>query len=172
AVKHVPYLFFSHATHRDYHGPGDTADRIHYAKLAQDSDLIAQIVEDAARLPARPKYLTEPVYPAGETAALEKEVEIVEKERKDLQEAYRLIFADLKTRLKSDSSRELRRMGTSVLLALATPHLSSFMFTFFIGPYYERENRPELARAAYEEALKWTSDADERHELEEKLRTR
>jgi hypothetical protein len=55
------------------------------------------------------------------------------------------------------------------LLALATPRLSSFMFTFFIGPYYERENRPELATAAYQEALKWTSDPDERRELEEKL---
>src|SRR6266478_769553 len=98
AVKHLPYLFFSHATHKDYHGPGDTADRVDYTKLAQDATSITQIVEDVARLHAQPKYLKEPVYPAGETAALQKEVEIVEKERKDLSEAYRLMFADLKTR--------------------------------------------------------------------------
>jgi len=169
AVKHVPYLFFSHATHKDYHGPGDTADRVDYAKLTQDTNLIAQIVEDTARLQAQPKYRSDPVYPPGETSALQEELETVEKERKDLPEAYRLIFTDVKTRLKSDNGRELRRMGTSALLALATPRLSSFMFTFFIGPYYERENRPELATAAYQEALKWTSDPDERRELEEKL---
>ena len=27
-VKKVPYLFFTHATHKDYHGEGDTADRV------------------------------------------------------------------------------------------------------------------------------------------------
>ncbi len=171
AVKHIPYLFFSHATHKDYHGPGDTADRVNFAKLAEDTNFITQIAEDIARLQTQPKYLAEPVYPAGETAALEREVEIVEKERQDLPEAYRLMFADLKARLKSDNSRELRRMGTSVLLALATPRLSSFMLTFFIGPYYEGENRTELAKAAYQEALKWASEPEERRELEEKLST-
>jgi hypothetical protein len=58
------------------------------------------------------------------------DVIIVETERKDLPEAYRLMFADVKSRLKSDDSREIRRIGTSVLLALATPRFSSFMLTF------------------------------------------
>src|SRR5437879_5955032 len=157
AVKHVPYLFFSHATHKDYHGAGDTADRIDYAKLAEDAASITQIVEDVARLQSQPKYLAQPVYPAGETAALQHEVDLVEKERKDLPDAYRHMLDDLKTRLKTDNTREVRTMGTTVLLALATPRFSSFMLTFFVGPYYERENRRDLAVAAYEEALKWTS---------------
>jgi hypothetical protein len=172
AVKHVPYLFFSHATHKDYHGPGDTADRIDYTKLAQDATSITQIVEDVARLQSQPKYLAQPVYPAGETAALQREVELVERERQDLPEVYRRMFDDIKARLKSDDSREIRRIGTTVLLALATPRFSSFMLTFFVGPYYERENRRDLAVAAYEEALKWASDAAERRELEEKIRAR
>src|SRR5438067_799550 len=170
AVKHVPYLFFSHATHKDYHGPGDTADLVNYAKLAQNASFISLIAEDIARLPAQPKYLTEPVYPPGESASLENELQLVEKERSDVPQAFRLMFDDFRARLKSDSSREVRRIATSVLLALATPRLSSFMLSFFIGPYYERENRPELAVAAYEEALKWTSDAAERRDLEEKIR--
>src|SRR5947199_9304471 len=78
AVKHVPYLFFSHATHKDYHGPGDSADKIDYTKLAQDTTDISQIVEDIARLQTKPQYLTQPVYPPGETATLEREVELVE----------------------------------------------------------------------------------------------
>jgi len=82
------------------------------------------------------------------------------------------MFTDIKMRLRSDDGREIRRIGTSVLLALATPRFSSFMLTFFIGPYYEKENRRELAVAAYQEALKWTSDPAERRELEEKIRAR
>ena len=171
AVKHVPYLFFSHATHKDYHGPGDTADRVNYTKLAQDATFIAQITEDVARLRTAPKYLTQPVYPPGEPAALQNELEIVEKERADLPQAYRLMFEDFKARLKSDNTREVRRTATSALLALATPRLSSFMFTFFIGPYYERENRKDIATAVYEEALKWTADASDRRDLEEKLKS-
>jgi len=170
ALKHVPYLFFTHATHKDYHGPGDTVDRVDFAKLAEDSSFIARIAEDIARLQAPPKYLSAPVYPAGEAAALQNELELVEKERKDVPQTYQLMFADFKARLKSDDTREVRRVATNVLLALATPRFSSFMLSFFIGPYYEREDRRELAAAAYEEALKWTSDASERRDLEEKLR--
>jgi len=170
AVKRVPYLFFSHATHKDYHGPGDTVGRVNFPRLAEDANLIAQIAEDIARLQVQPKYLAQPTYPAGEAAALQNELEIVEKERKDLPQAYRLMFSDFKARLKSDETREVRRIATSVLLALATPRLSSFMLSFFIGPYYEREDRRELAAAAYEEALKWTSDPSERRDLEEKIK--
>ena len=171
AVKHVPYLFFSHATHKDYHGPGDTADRVNYTKLAEDANFIAQITEDVARLKTQPKYLTQPAYPPGEAAALQNELEIVEKERTDLPQAYRLMFDDFKARLKSDNTREIRRTATSALLSLATPRLSSFMLTFFLGPYYERENRKDIAAAVYEEALKWTSEASERRDLEEKLKS-
>ncbi|PYS38709.1 MAG: hypothetical protein DMG14_16655, partial [Acidobacteria bacterium] len=78
-LKRVPYLFFTHATHKDYHGPGDTADRVNYTKLAQDSDLIAQVIQDIARLPSQPKFLDAPVYPAGEIAALQHELDLVEK---------------------------------------------------------------------------------------------
>jgi len=171
AVKHVPYLFFSHATHKDYHGPGDTADRVNYTKLAEDANFIAQITEDVARLQTQPKYLTQPAYPPGESAALQNELEIVEKERTDLPQAYRLMFDDFKARLKSDNNREIRRTATSALLSLATPRLSSFMLTFFLGPYYERENRKDIAAAVYEEALKWTTEASERRDLEEKVKS-
>jgi len=169
AVKHVPYLFFTHATHKDYHRPGDTADRVNYAKLAEDASFISLVSEDIARLPAQPKYLSEPVYPPGESTALENELQLVENERSDIPQGYRLMFDDFRARLKSDSSREVRRIATSVLLALATPRFSPFMLSFFIGPYYERENRRDLALAAYEEALKWASDAAERRDLEEKI---
>src|SRR5262249_54700444 len=98
-LKHVPYLFFTHATHKDYHGPDDTADRVNYARLAQDSQLIAQIVQDIVRAQPQPKFLATPVYPPGETNALLHELEVVEKERKDLPQAYRLMFADFKARL-------------------------------------------------------------------------
>jgi hypothetical protein len=170
-VKRVPYLFFTHATHKDYHGEGDTADRVNYTKLAQDSQLISQIVEDIARLQTQPKFLDQPSYPPGETEALQRELDLVEKERQDLPQAYRLMFADFRTRLKSDDTREVRRIATTALLALATPRLSGFMVSFFLGPYYERENRRDIAAAVYEEALKWETDPSERRDLQEKIQT-
>ncbi len=170
ALKQVPYLFFTHATHKDYHGPGDTADRINYTKLEKDTAAIEQIIEEIARLQAQPKYLAEPIYPPGEVAALQREFELVEKERTDLPQAYKMMFADFKTRLKSGGSREDRRMATSALLALATPRFSPFMLSFFVGPYYELQNRRDIASAIYEEAMKWTEDASEKRDLEQKIR--
>jgi hypothetical protein len=168
-VKHVPYLFFTHATHKDYHGAGDTADRINYAKLAQDSQAISTIVEEIARLPKPATFAEPPVYPAGEIAALQRELDVVEKERADLPRVYKTMFDDFRRRLKSDGTREVRRIATSALLALATPDLSSFMVNFYLGPYYERENRPDIASAIYEEALKSEKDPAERRELEQKI---
>jgi hypothetical protein len=169
ALKRVPYLFFTHATHKDYHGTGDTADKLDYARLAQDTQFIEQIVEDIARLSSPPKFLDQPVYPDGETAALQHELDVVEKERADLPQAYRLMFTDFRARLKSDNTRELRRIATTALLALATPRFSSLMISYYLGPYYERENRPDLAAAVYEEGLKWQTDPSERRDLQEKI---
>jgi hypothetical protein len=170
-LKRVPYLFFSHATHKDYHSPGDTPDRVNYAKLAQDSQAIAQIVEDIARLQVQPKFLDQPVYPAAEAAALQHVIDLVEKERKDLPRSYRLMFDDFRARLKADDSREIRRLATTALLALATPRLSGFMVSFYLGPYYERENRRDVAAAIYEEALQSETDPAERRALEEKIKS-
>ena len=79
--------------------------------------------------------------------------------------------ADFRARLKSDDTRELRRIATSALLALATPRLSGFMVSFYLGPYYERENRPDIAAAVYEDALKVETDPSERRALEEKIQS-
>jgi Peptidase family M28 len=171
ALKHVPYLFFTHATHKDYHGPGDTVDRVNYERLAQDTALLADIVEDIARLQPPPHYLERPVYPPGETNALRREIDLVESERKDLPAAYRVMFEDFKSRLATDDSRELRRVATSALLALATPRLSSFMLTFILGPFFEREGMTEIAAAVYEESLKWMPDDSSRSDLEEKVKS-
>jgi hypothetical protein len=144
---------------------------VNYTKLAQDATAIEQIVEDIARLRTPPKFLDQPVYPASETAALRRELDLVQKERKDLPAAYRMMFEDFKSRLQTDDSREVRRVATSALLALATPRFSSFMLTFILGPYYEQEGQPEIAAATYEEAIRWTPEASSRRELEEKIKT-
>jgi hypothetical protein len=170
AVKRIPYLFFSHATHKDYHGPGDTPDRLNYERLAEDAALIAQIVEDVSRLETPPAFLADPVYPAGETAALTRQLNLAQKERPDLPAAYRLMFEDFRKRLEGDSPREVRRVATSALLALATPRLSSFMLTFILGPYFESIGSSETAAAIYEESLKWTPDTAARRDLEEKIK--
>jgi hypothetical protein len=169
AVKRVPYLFFTNATNADYHGRGDTPDRMDFSHLAQDAGIIEQIAIDLARQPSKPGYLDTPIYPSGELSSLLKVLDEVEKERRDIPEAYRLMFADLKVRVTKDSSRELRQLATAALLGLATPRLSAFPLNFLLGPYYESINENRIAAAIYEESLKW-SDAGSRQELQDKIR--
>jgi Peptidase family M28 len=172
ALKHVPYLFFTNGTHKDYHGPGDTPDRIDYAHLAADTSSIAQIAKDTARLSAKPQYRADPVYPSTEAESLAKEIEAIQKERKDLPEAYRLMLEDLRPRLRNASSREIPQMAATAMLALATPHLSYFMLSFYLGPYYEsQDGKHNIAAAIYEEAIKWSEPGAGRRALEEKVRT-
>jgi hypothetical protein len=45
------------------------------------------------------------------------------------------------------------------------------MLTLILGPHFERQGKRDIAAAIYEEAIRWTSVADARQELEEKVRT-
>jgi hypothetical protein len=142
---------------------------VDYTRLAQDTAVIAQMIKDTARLTTRPQYLDEPIYPPSETDALDRQFAAVEKERRDLPEAYRLMFADLRTRIKTDKSREAPQIAATALLALATPRLSSYMLSFLLGPFYEGQGKRDIAIAVYEEAIKWSEGAT-RRELEAKVR--
>jgi hypothetical protein len=169
AVKHIPYLFFTNATDKDYHGQGDTSARVNFTDLAQEAVLIEQIVTDTARLPEKPKYLEDPIYPTSEPEALDKEIALVEKEKKDLPEAYRLMFDDLRVRIKTDKSRDTPQMAATAMLALATPKLSYYPLAFYLGPFYESLNKRNIAAAVYEEALKYSDPGFGKQALERKV---
>src|SRR4030095_16306154 len=105
ARKMIPFLFFSHATHKDYHGAGDRPDLLDYPKMAADTTAIEQIVADIARSTKKPVFLDKPVYPASEVDTLLRIMNEVRSERADLPMAYKLVFADLEQRIKTDRSR-------------------------------------------------------------------
>jgi hypothetical protein len=52
----VPALFFFNGTHADYHGPGDSPDKIDAEKEARIVRLIFHVVAAVANAPARPKW--------------------------------------------------------------------------------------------------------------------
>ena len=147
AAHQVPFIFFSHATHKDYHGPGDRPELLDYPKLTQDSNLIERMIVDIARLRTKPVFLDKPVYPAREVDTLLRVVQQVRNEKPDLPMAYRMAFDDLEKRIPTDHSRSTLNVAASTLLALATPRLSSFLLDFVVIPAYEKDNKPEIARA-------------------------
>src|SRR5207244_6459886 len=119
----------------------------------------------------RPQYVDEPIYPVSEEETLDREIALVEKERKDLPEAYRLMFPDLRDRVKAAKSREAPQMAASAILALATPRLSYFMLAFYLGPFYEAQNKRDIAAAVYEEAVKFSEPGFDREELQRKVKS-
>jgi hypothetical protein len=152
AAHDVPFIFFSHATHKDYHGAGDKPELLDYAKLTSDSNLIERMIVDIARLNAKPVFLDKPVYPAKEVATLLKVMQEAIAEKPDLPMAYRMVFDDMEKRIQTDRSRQTLNVAASALLALATPRLSSFLLDFVVIPAYEKDNKPEIAGALREEA--------------------
>jgi hypothetical protein len=54
--RKVPFLFFTTGTHRDYHRPGDTAEKIDYAKLGRISRWIGDITQRLADDPNAPGW--------------------------------------------------------------------------------------------------------------------
>jgi hypothetical protein len=155
ARQKIPFLFVTHATHKDYHGPGDRPELLDYPKLAQDTQVIEQMAVDIARLPKNPVYLDKPVYGAREADMILRIIGEIRRERKDLPRAYQLVFADLDQRIRTDRSRATLNVAASALLALATPRLSSFMLEFLVAPAYQKEGKSEIVQALREEAARW-----------------
>jgi Zn-dependent M28 family amino/carboxypeptidase len=154
ARKKVPFLFFSHATHKDYHGEGDSPELLDYARMAEDVTVIEQMAVDLARSARNPVYLDTPVYGTREVDTLMQILTQVRQEKPDLPQAYRLVFADLEKRIQTDHSRATMNVASTALLALATPRLSSFLLEFIVAPAYQKDNKPEIARALLEEAAR------------------
>ena len=71
ARKKIPFLFFSHATHKDYHGMGDRPELLDYDSIAQDVNLIELMIADVVQSPGRPVFGSTrlPVAGTGNTAA-------------------------------------------------------------------------------------------------------
>ncbi len=59
--------------------------------------------------------MAQPVYPPDETSSLKREIDLVQKERKDLPAGCRPAFEGFKSRLDRDDSRKIRRIATSAL---------------------------------------------------------
>ena len=155
ALKKVPFLFFSHATHKDYHGAGDRPELIDYPKTATDLGIIKQVIVDIARAPTKPVFLEKPVYPASEVSTLMRIIKDVRAERPDLPLGYKLVFEDLEQRIQTDQSRATLNVAASALIALATPRFSPTMLELFVVPAYQKANKPEIVRALQEEAARW-----------------
>jgi len=155
ARRKIPFLFFSHATHKDYHGEGDRPELLDYPKVAEDATVIEQVIADVARAAKSPVYLDTPVYGTHEVETLKQIMAQVHQERPDLPAAYRLVFDDLEKRIQTDQSRATLNVASTALLALATPRLSSFLLEFIVAPAYQKDNKPEIARALLEEAARW-----------------
>lgn len=155
AARRIPYLFFSHATHKDYHGPNDRPDLLNYAKIASDGELIEDVIRDIAKLPAKPGYVDDPVYPASEIAVLAKLMDDARAEKADLPECYRLVFEDMEERVRTDKSRQTIQVAASAMLGLATPRFSPFMLELIVAPFYEKAKRPDIVKALLEESARW-----------------
>jgi hypothetical protein len=151
AGKRVPFLFFSDGTYSDYHGAGDTAERVDYTRLAGESQMIGAIIRDVARMKSKPMF-REAVYPEGEVDAMLKMIRWTSGEKKDLSPAYRQAFDLLKMQLPMDTSRESLRIATSTLLAVATPVHAHYFLDYELEPYFESIHRPEIVDALRKES--------------------
>ena len=154
ARKKVPFLFFSHATHKDYHGAGDRPELLDYPSIAADVNLIELMIADVARSTKAPSFLDQPVYQTREVETLQQIIQQVRAEKPELPMAYRLVLSDLEQRIRTDHSRATLNVAASALLAVATPRMSSFLLEFIVAPAYQKDNKPEIARALLEEAAR------------------
>lgn len=62
-LKKIPVLFFFTDTHKDYHRPTDTADKINYEGMVKIGELVEATLEHLATVTPRPAYFEVPSAP-------------------------------------------------------------------------------------------------------------
>jgi hypothetical protein len=82
--RNIPFLFFTTGENPRYHTPDDAPDTLDYRKLTAISQMIHQVVVDAAMAPALPRWRSVPDNPFAEAVTIRDVLQILAKNSEQL----------------------------------------------------------------------------------------
>ncbi len=151
--RKIPSLFISNGTHQDYHGKGDTAEKISYDLLLDDSIFTIGLVTKIANAENKPDFCKNPVCPAGEAEDILYLLTLLKDAVNESKAGDASKFDFIIDKLgKSPSNKEMKQ-AVQILLGFATPNFAKLYVLLNEAQNAEKKKNHSEALRYYNEIL-------------------
>lgn len=145
--KKIPGLFISNGTHQDYHGKGDTPDKLSYDLLFNDSVFLIELVTKIANSENKADFCKNPICPEGEAEDILYLLTLLKEAISESSPSDAGKFDFIIDKLRGSPSKKEIKQAVQILLGFATP---SFAKLYLLLNEAQNAEKKKL----YGEALK------------------
>jgi hypothetical protein len=151
--KKIPGLFISNGTHQDYHGKGDTSEKISYDLLLDDSIFTIGLVTKIANAENKPDFCKNPVCPAGEAEDILYLLTLLKDAVNETKAGDASKFDFLINKLRKSPSNKEMKQAVQILLGFATPNFAKLYVLLNEAQNAEKKKNHNEALRYYNEIL-------------------
>ncbi|MFQ5921004.1 MAG: M28 family metallopeptidase [Nitrososphaerales archaeon] len=122
--KRIPALFISNGTHQDYHGRGDTAEKISYELLSEDLRFLIELVARIANAEDRADFCKNPIPPQEEQDDVLYLLRLLKGAMSQVSPGDAGRFDLMIEKLRGKTSVKEMKRAVQILLGFATPNFA------------------------------------------------
>jgi len=151
--KKVPSLFISNGTHQDYHGKGDTADKLSYDLLYEDSSFLIELVTKIASSENKPDFCKNPISPEEETEDIRYLLILLREAISEGAPSDANKFDFIIDKLRGPPSKKEMKQAVQILLGFVTPNFAKLYLLLNEAQNEEKKKNHIKALKCYNEIL-------------------
>lgn len=151
--KKIPGLFISNGTHQDYHGKGDTAEKISYDLLSDDSMFMIDLVSKIANAENKPDFCKNSVCPEGEAEDILYLMTLLKDAVNQSKAGDTSKFDFIIEKLRKSPSNKEMKQAVQILLGFATPNFAKLYVLLNEAQNAEKKKNRSEALGYYNEIL-------------------
>jgi hypothetical protein len=123
--KKIPSLFISNGIHQDYHGKNDTEDKLNYALLIQDTELLIELIPAISNSSEKPDFCKNPICPKSEVEDILYLIKLLQelvRQNDGNAEQFNYII----DKLEDKPSQKDLKQAVQIILGFMTPNFAKF----------------------------------------------
>ena len=151
--KKIPSLFISNGTHRDYHGKGDTADKVSYDLLYEDSMFLIELATRIASSANKSDFCKNPINPEGEAEDILYLMTLLKEAISQSMPSDATKFDFILDKLRGSPSKKETKQAVQILLGFATPNFAKLYLLLNEAQNAEKKKEHSEALMYYNEIL-------------------
>ena len=151
--KKIPSLFISNGTHQDYHSKGDTADKLSYDLLSDDSMFLIELVKKITSSENKPDFCKNPICPEDEAKDILYLLTLLREAIGESTPTDTNKFDFIIDKLRGSPSKKEMKQAVQILLGFVTPNFAKLYLLLNEAQNAERKKTYSEALMYYNEIL-------------------
>ncbi len=151
--KKIPSLFISNGVHKDYHGRGDTAEKLSYDLLYDDSLFLIELITKLANSGNKLDFCKNQISPVAEAEDILHLLILLREAISENDPSNSSKFDFIIDRLRNSPTRKEMKQAVQILLGFVTPNFARLYLLLNAAQSAEREKNYDEALKHYNEIL-------------------